>query len=243
MVSVNTANIDVVVLCGGMGTRLKGILGDNPKPMAKIDERPFLDILVGYTATFGFKRFILCAGYKAESIQEYYKSKKSRVEILIIEEEELLGTGGAVKNAEALIQSSPFLILNGDSFFDIDLCKFIDFHLSKKALLSVALISAKDAKDYGSIEIDSLDRVVRFSEKEKAGRGSLINAGIYLFNSEVLSLMPSNKKFSLEYDFFPKIVGREFYGYLAKGLFVDIGTPERYIQARQLLKDFNTLEK
>ncbi len=235
--------VDVVILCGGMGTRLKTVVDDKPKPMAEIDKRPFIDILIEHISTFGFKRFILCTGYKAETIQEYYKSKKSKVEILTIKEKKLLGTGGAVKNAEALIQSSPFLVLNGDSFFDIDLRRFIDFHISRKALLSIALINAKDSKDYGSIEIDSSNRIVRFSEKEKAGRDSLINAGIYLFNSEVLSLMPNNKKFSLEYDFFPKIVDREFYGYSANGFFIDIGTPERYIQAKQLLKDFNTLKK
>lgn len=235
--------VDVVILCGGMGTRLKAVVADKPKPMAEIDKRPFIDILIEHICTFGFKRFILCAGYKAETIQEYYKSKKSGVDILTIKEKEPLGTGGAVKNAEALIQSSPFLVLNGDSFLDIDLCKFIDFHVTKKALLSIALIAAKDPKDYGSIEIDSSNRIVRFSEKEKAGRNNLINAGIYLFNREILSLMPGNKNFSLEYDFFPKIVDRKFYGYSANGFFIDIGTPKRYIQAKQLLKDFDTLKK
>jgi D-glycero-alpha-D-manno-heptose 1-phosphate guanylyltransferase len=236
-------NIDILILCGGMGTRLKSVANGRPKPMAAIGEKPFLDILIQHTAEFGFGRFILCAGYKAESIQEYYSTRKiPDLEIVILKEKELLGTGGAVKNAEELIQSSPFLILNGDSFFNIDLHRFIDFHITKKALLSVALISTKDSKDYGSIEIDNLGKVVRFSEKEKAGRHSLINAGIYLFNSEVLSLMPSNKRFSLEYDFFPKIIGREFYGYLANGFFIDIGTPERYEKAKQLLKDLPYLK-
>jgi D-glycero-alpha-D-manno-heptose 1-phosphate guanylyltransferase len=238
----DTERMDVIILCGGMGTRLKAVVDDKPKPMAEIDKRPFIDILIEHISAFGFKRFILCAGYKAEKIQEYYKSKKSRVEILTIKEKELLGTGGAVKNSEALIQSSPFLVLNGDSFLDIDLCKFIDFHITKKALLSVVLIGAKDPKDYGLIEVDSSNRIVRFSEKEKAGQNSLINAGIYLVNKEILSLMPNDKKFSLEYDFFPNIVGREFYGYSANGLFIDIGTPERYMQAKQLLKDLGSLK-
>jgi len=238
-----TERVDVVILCGGMGTRLKAIVDDKPKPMAEIDKRPFIDILIGHISTFGFQRFILCAGYKAESIQEYYKNKKCRVEILIEKEQELLGTGGAVKNVRPLIGSNPFLVLNGDSFLDMDLCKFIEFHLGKKALLSIALINAKDTKSYGSIETNSSDRIVKFCEKEEKSQESMINAGIYLFNREIFSLMPSDKNFSLEYDFFPKIVGREFYGYLAKGFFIDIGTPERYMQAKQLLKDFNTLKK
>jgi len=243
MSSVNARNIDVVILCGGMGTRLKSILGDSPKSMAKMDKRPFLDILIEHISTFGFERFILCIGYKAKVIREHYRSKKGKLEILISSEAKPLGTGGAIKNARTLIQSDPFLVVNGDSFFDMNLCRFIHFHMRKKALLSIALVDAKDPKDYGSIKINSANRVIRFNEKEKAGRSSIINAGIYLFNSEVLSLMPNNENFSLEYDFFPKIVSREFYGYLAKGLFIDIGTPERYKRAERLLKDFNALRK
>lgn len=239
----DTEHVDVVILCGGMGTRLKAIIDDKPKPMAEIDKRPFIDILIGHISTFGFQRFILCAGYKAELVQEYYKNKKCRVEILIRKEQELLGTGGAVKNAWPLIDSNPFLVLNGDSFLDMDLYKFVEFHLEKKALLSIALIDAKDTNGYGSIETDSSDRIVKFREKEEKSQESMINAGVYLFNREIFSLMPSNKKFSLEYDFFPKIVGSKFYGYLTKGFFIDIGTPERYMQAKQLLKDFNTLKK
>jgi len=241
MAVFDTGYVDVVILCGGMGTRLKTVVDGKPKPMAEIDNRPFIDILIGYISTFGFQRFILCTGYKAESIQEYYKSKKCEVEILIIKEQELLGTGGAVKNVQPLIGSNPFLVLNGDSFLDMDLCKFVEFHLEKKALLSIALINTKDAKSYGSIEVDNSGRITEFCEKKEKNQESIINAGIYLFNREIFSLMPSARKFSLEYDFFPKIVNREIYGYLTKGLFIDIGTPERYAKAKQLLKDFSTI--
>jgi len=237
MVAINTKDADVLVLCGGLGTRLADVISDSPKPMAKIGKHPFLDILIEYIAVFGFKRFILCAGYKAKVIQEYYERKKSRLEILISKEEKPLGTGGAIKNAESLIQSNPFLVVNGDSFCCADLYKFVDFHTSKKALLSIALVNSKDAKDYGSVEIDSLDRIVRFNEKGKTGQSGIINTGIYLFSREVLSLMPSDESFSLEYDFFPKNIGREFYGYLETSFFIDIGTPERYEKAKQLLKD------
>jgi NDP-sugar pyrophosphorylase family protein len=242
MAVFDTKHIDVVILCGGMGTRLKTVVDDKPKPMAEIDNRPFIDILIGYVATFGFQRFILCAGYKAESIEQYYKSKKYGIEILIAKEQEPLGTGGAVKNARPLIGSNPFLVLNGDSFFGMDLHRFVEFHLRKKALLSIALINANNAKSYGSIKIDKLDRVVEFCEKKENSRESMINAGIYLFNHEVLYLMPDDRKFSLEYDFFPKNVNREMFGYLTKGLFIDIGTPQRYTQAKQLLKDFGDIK-
>lgn len=242
MTVFNTGCADVVILCGGMGTRLKAVVDDRPKPMAQIENRPFIDILIGHVSAFGFRRFILCTGYKTESIQEYYKNRKCNIEILISREQELLGTGGAVKNAQPLIGSDPFLVLNGDSFLDVDLCRFGQFHLAKKALLSIALINTMDTKTYGSIKIDSTGRIVEFCEKKEKSQKGMINAGIYLFNHEVLSLMPDSGKFSLEYDFFPKIVNREMYGYLTKGLFVDIGTPQRYAQAKQLLKDYSTIK-
>jgi NDP-sugar pyrophosphorylase family protein len=242
MAVFDTKHIDVVILCGGMGKRLRAIVDDKPKPMAEIDSRPFIDILIGYVSTFGFQRFILCAGYKAEAIEQYYKSKKYGIEILITKEQKPLGTGGAVKNARPLITSNPFLVLNGDSFLGMDLYRFVEFHLRKKALLSIALINTKDAKSYGSIEIDKLGRIVEFCEKKEKSQESMINAGIYLFNHEVLSLMPDDRNFSLEYDFFPEIVNREMFGYLTKGLFIDIGTPQRYAEAKQLLKNFSDIK-
>jgi NDP-sugar pyrophosphorylase family protein len=241
MAVFDTGHIDVIILCGGMGTRLKAVIADKPKPMAEIDRRPFIDILIGHIATFGFQRFILCAGYKAESIQEYYKNNDRGVEIRVTKEQEPLGTGGAIKNAQSLIHSNPFLVLNGDSFLDTNLCKFVAFHTAKNALLSIALIYAKDTKSYGSIKTDDSDKIVEFCEKNETGQEGTINAGIYLFNREILSLMP-NGKFSLEYDFLPKFVNHEMYGCLTEGMFIDIGTPERYTEAKQLLKKFSTIK-
>lgn len=242
MVIFDAVHVDVVILCGGMGMRLRSVIADKPKPMVQIKNRPFIDLLMGYIASFGFRRFILCAGYKAESIQEYYKDKKNDVEIIISKERDLLGTGGAVKNAEPLINTDLFLVLNGDSFLDINLSKFGQFHLEKESLLSVALINAGDTKSYGSIKIDGTGRILEFCEKKENSRTGMINAGIYLFNHEVLSLMPPGRKFSLEYDFFPNLVDKEIYGYLADGLFIDIGTPERYVKAKQLLKDYSIVK-
>ena len=175
----------------------------------------------------------------AQSIQEYYsKRKDSGLDIIILEEKELLGTGGAIKNAQTSIKSDPTLILNGDSFFNMDLHKFVEFHLMKKALLSMVLIDVSDANTYGSIKIDDLGKVVEFCEKKENSSAGKINAGVYLFSREVFSLLPKETKFSLEYDFFSKHAGREFYGYLAEGFFIDIGTPQRYSQAQKTLEAF-----
>ncbi|MCD4830497.1 MAG: nucleotidyltransferase family protein [Anaerohalosphaeraceae bacterium] len=236
---LEAGNIDVLILCGGKGTRLQSVVSDRPKPMAVIGEKPFLDIVIGQVAKFGFKRIILCAGYKAESIQEYYSSQNSLdLEIVVSKESTSLGTGGAVKNAEEFIQSDPVLILNGDSFFDMDFNRFVEFYQNKKALLAVSILDAENTESYGSIKIDESDMVVGFCEKISDSNKGMINAGVYLFSRKVIETMPNKKKFSLEYDFFSTYVNRQFYGYLAEGSFIDIGTPQRYLQAKKNLNIF-----
>ena len=239
--TLNPKEIDVLILCGGFGKRLRDVINNRPKPMAEINGRPFLDILIDYVASYGFRRFILCIGYMGDVIKQYYQERGSSLTILFSEEREPLGTGGAIKNTEPLIQSNPFLVMNGDSFCPIDLCAFLDFHTSKGALLSIALVKAKETQDYGVIALGESQRIVSFDEK-RVGAGfcsspvegnSFINAGIYLFDNHTLSTIPSHKNFSLEYDLFPKIINREFYGYVTSETLIDIGTPERYEKAKR----------
>ena len=245
--ALNPKEIDVLILCGGLGKRLRGVVNDKPKPLADINSRPFLDILIDYVASYGFRRFILCIGYMGDVIKQHYQTRESSLTILFSEEREPLGTGGAIKNAEPLIQSNPFLAMNGDSFCPFDLCAFLDFHTSKGALLSIALVRAEETQDYGVIALGESQRIISFDEKKdrswslsQVGAGlcpspSFINAGIYLFDSHILSLMPARKAFSLEYNLFPKVINREFYGYVISETLIDIGTPKRYEKAKQNL--------
>ena len=237
--TLNPKEIDVLILCGGFGKRLRDVINNRPKPMAEINGRPFLDILIDYVASYGFRRFVLCIGYMGDVIKQHYQERESSLTILFSEEREPLGTGGAIKNTEPLIQSNPFLVMNGDSFCPVNLHTFLDFHTSKSALLSIALVRAKETQDYGAIALRESQRIVSFDEK-RVGAGlcpspgnSFINAGIYLFDSHILSLIPSHKKISLEYDLFPKVINREFYGYVTSETLIDIGTPERYEKAEQ----------
>lgn len=233
---VKTENIDVVMLCGGKGERLKPAVNDRPKVLAEINGKPFLDILIDYVASFGFKRFILCVGYKADLIRQYYK-KKSSLEIIFSEEKRLLGTAGAIKNAQHFIKSSPFLVMNGDSFCNVDFNNFINYHKDKKALFSVTLVNSSNADDYGSVSLTDSGEVVRFDEKMiTAGQKVLINTGIYLFENIVFSKIPTSKNFSIEYELFQKIINFRFYGYKTEGRLIDIGTPYRYKQAQLILK-------
>ncbi|NQT72556.1 MAG: NTP transferase domain-containing protein [Chloroflexi bacterium] len=233
----HASEIDVLILCGGLGNRLKEVVRDRPKPMAKINSRPFLDILVDYVASYGFKRFILCIGHMGGVIRQHFKNKNDGLTYVFSEEDNPLGTGGAVKNAEPLIHSNPFMVMNGDSFCEVDLTRFLEFQTTNESFVSMVVIDAKDANDYGSITLGDSREITAFNEKDSAGQPQLVNGGIYLFDKDVLQLIPKMTKFSLERDLFPKIVDRDFYGYLADGTFVDIGTPERYRQANDILCD------
>ena len=133
------SKIDVAILCGGFGKRLQRVVKDIPKPMAKIKHRPFLSILIDFIASYGFRRFILCTGYKADIIEGYYSQRYNNLSIEFSREEKPLGTGGAIKNAENYIKSSPFLVVNGDSFCKINLREFVSFHFKKDSLISIAV--------------------------------------------------------------------------------------------------------
>ncbi len=232
---LKSSKIDVVILCGGFGKRLQRVVKDIPKPMAKIKHRPFLDILIDFIASYGFKHFILCTGYKADIIEKYYRQRNSNLTIIFSREEKPLGTGGAIKNAENYIKSSPFLVVNGDSFCKINLREFVSFHLKKDALISIAVTNTDICDDYGVITINDLHRIIEFNEKTKGYKNRLINTGFYLLQREVFSLMPKKNNFSIERDFFPKIIKRNLYAFETQESLIDIGTPERYEKAKHLL--------
>lgn len=233
---------DVLILSGGLGIRLREVISDYPKPMADIGGCPFLDILINYVSGFGFRRFILCIGHIGEVIKSYYRNKVTAQEILFSEENEPLGTGGAVKNAEKLIRSDSFLVMNGDSFCRVDFKGLFNFHTAKKALLSMVLVRSRSPEDFGSVTLDDSRRITDFNEKIAGGGENFISAGIYVMEKDVFSYMPGQNSFSLEYEMFPKIVNNQCYGFLTDGEFIDIGTPQRYEEAINLLtRDFSDI--
>jgi|SRR3989338_2335079 len=229
--------MDVIILCGGLGKRLRKVINDRPKPMAAINKRPFLDILIAYLRNFGFRYFILSIGYKAENIKEYYNKKKT-LNIRFSEEKTPLGTGGAFKMAQAFIRSNSFLVMNGDSFCNVNLNKFLKFHIQKNALASIVLVKDRQNKDCGRVKVLSSNQIAFFKEKTESTNDSLVNVGIYMFKKDIFSLMPKDKKFSLEYDFFPKITKERFLGYLTNSILLDIGTPEGLKRANLYFKHF-----
>ena len=237
--TLKASAIDVVILCGGLGTRLQSALKDKPKPMADFNDRPFLDLLIDYVGSFGFQRFILCTGHKGGSIQDFFEKKNDGKSYIFSHESSPLGTAGAIKHAEPLINSNTFLAMNGDSFCDIDLISFMNFHSSKEALVSVALAPMEDASDYGSVTMGKNDKIINFDEKINTPSSDWVNTGIYLFNKSILGRIPIDKKISLEQELFPAMVDNGLFGFTSRSQLLDIGTPERLEHARQLLIELN----
>lgn len=234
---ISSDNIDVAILCGGLGIRLKSVLKGYPKVMAKINGRPFLEILINYYQSYGFKRFILCTGYKAEIIQHYFQGNHKGDEIVISQETEPLGTGGAVKKALSKITSNPFVVVNGDSFLKVDFLELLEFHNKSNAVTTIALVKLEDTRRYGRVNVDSTGKILNFDEKIQSKKDGWINSGVYILNKEIFEKFDKQRKcFSLEYDLFPRLVGLEFYGMKTNSEeFIDIGTPDDFSKAEGII--------
>ncbi|OIO35469.1 MAG: hypothetical protein AUJ74_06325 [Candidatus Omnitrophica bacterium CG1_02_44_16] len=225
-------NTDVYILCGGLGKRLRPVIKNIPKPLARIADRPLLDIIIGRLSGFGFTRFILGVGYRSEFFKKHYRNPVVKgLKIIFCEEKTPLGTGGAVKKAKSLIISNPFFVLNGDSFCEFDPLNFLKFHKKKKAVVSILLKKVSSGAEYGRVKLNKAGRILDFSEKNSLVRNCLVNAGVYLFDKKAFDIMPKKKAFSLELDFFPNLTEKQCFGYAGSGSFIDIGTPERYSKA------------
>jgi NDP-sugar pyrophosphorylase family protein len=239
----NLEAIDVVILCGGLGKRLRSTVGRTQKTMAAIQGRPFLDFLLQYLCRQGFRRVILCTGFRSEQIEEYYRKNPWGLKIVFSQEKAPLGTGGAIRNAGRLVKSNPFMALNGDCFCRLNYRTFLQFYVSRKAQGVLTLSRAKNRRDFGTVILDSTAQIIGFAEKKageiKRSAGKIyISNGIYCFDREILKLMPRKKKFSIEYDFFPQLpalLQKKFLGFVSREPFIDIGTPQRYRKAQRFL--------
>jgi D-glycero-alpha-D-manno-heptose 1-phosphate guanylyltransferase len=226
------SSIDVLILCGGLGTRLSRVIPDRPKGLAPVGGKPFLDILVDDLLQQGFQRTIFCVGHLKEQIIERYQSHKD-AEFLFSQEDMPLGTGGAILNALPLIRSHLVLIINGDSICPVNFAEFHEFHLDKLASVSLVLARPEGRHDAGEVSLNDAQQIESFIEKSKSiASECFINAGIYLIKRDVIELQALAPPFSLEYDVLPELVRtKPCFGFVVKSRLVDIGTPERYLKA------------
>ena len=228
--------MQIIILSGGFGTRLSHIVKDVPKPMAPVNNIPFLDYIVKTLKAYSIDNFIFLTGYKSEVIEEYYKNLENAK---FIKEENALGTGGAILNAFDLLEEE-FFVINGDTFFDIDYNIFYDF--AKNNTAAIALRYTDNIKRYGFVSIDDSFTITKFIEKSNLTNNTIdgyINGGIYYFRKSVLEKYYKNfsgQFISLENEIFPQLVNnKELKGLPIGGLFIDIGIPEDYQKAQTLI--------
>jgi D-glycero-alpha-D-manno-heptose 1-phosphate guanylyltransferase len=223
---------DVVILAGGLGTRLKTISGETPKPMVDVSGQPFLYRIMKYLEQQGVRRIILSLSYKSDYIiTRINKDRPVNCEIEFVVEEEPLGTGGAIKFATSKVRTDKFIVLNGDTYCELDYNSFVKSDNDYDLLISGVLID--DVSRYGSLKLDSDDNVLAMIEKGQTGPG-IINSGIYLLSKRAINSFSKNK-FSFEVDFLPKISG-VFKAYTSESYFIDIGIPEDYYKACEKFK-------
>ncbi|QTA38491.1 HAD-IIIA family hydrolase [Thermosipho ferrireducens] len=234
----------IVILTGGLGTRLRSAVKDIPKPMAPICGKPFLEYLVSLLKENGFKRFLFLTGYKSEVIKNYFHNgKKFGVKIDYVREEKLLGTAGAIFNAWEKLDDE-FILINGDTFFDIQYEILLDFLYFRNVESLIVLKYSNNVSRYGFVEINDDYKVVKFIEKGKLPENYIdgyINGGIYYFRKKALKKYYNDykgKNVSLENAIFPFLVkDRKLYGLPMGGEFVDIGIPKDYRNAQKLIPE------
>ncbi|MBR9706718.1 NTP transferase domain-containing protein [Candidatus Pacearchaeota archaeon] len=231
-----------IILAGGFGTRLREVVKDLPKPMALIAGKPFLEHQIDYLRDQGLNDITLCVHYKSDNIKSYFgDGGRFGVNLTYSQEEVPLGTGGAIKLAQKYIDDT-FFVLNGDSYSDVNLSDFNEFHNTHKGLASMVLTRSDNVKEYGSVMLTG-DKITDFLEKSGSPSG-LVNRGIYLFNPEIFKQIPEGKKVSLENELFPNLARQgDLYGQVHDGYFMDIGRPETYERFRQdFLKKLQTTD-
>lgn len=228
---------EAIILAGGFGTRLSHVVSDVPKPMAPVYGKPFLTYLIDRLIDAGIRRVILATGYKHECIESYFGTSYRGIEIVYSQETTPLFTGGALLQAAQKIQSEDFVVLNGDTLFDIDLQKLYDFHVQNHANITIALRQVADTSRYGSVTCSN-SNIIAFKEKaESVGTGD-INGGIYAINREWLMNQNLPTKFSFEKELMQPLAGDpSFYGLRFNNYFIDIGVPEDYYRAQEEFKN------
>lgn len=231
---------EAVILAGGLGTRLRTVIADRPKPMAPVKDRPFLHYLLEYCAIQGLSRIILAVGYKGDMVRDYFgdrflSASGHSLELDYSFEDTPLGTGGAIRLAVEKIHSETLFVLNGDTYFDVKLDELSRFHTRNKARISIALKDLTGCDRYGTVEMSG-NRITAFREKRALAQGR-INGGTYCLDQSILKDYRPGDVFSFEKDILEKYAeSQALFGLPFTGDFLDIGVPEDYRRAESLLE-------
>ena len=225
--------VKVLILAGGLGTRLRPVIGEFPKPMADVNGRPFLEILVRKLVREGFRDIIISVGFKKGVIEDHFNRVDVGARITYSEESQQLGTGGALRNALEPVGSSDLLLLNGDTYINDGLSSLVKFHERNGFDATLGTVKVSEKRKGGFVRVVE-GRVVEF--KEKVGTG-IMSSGAIAFKRAALDLLPNLDVFSIETDFVPTVIGKVRVGaYTLNGELIDIGTPEGYRRAKEAIK-------
>ncbi len=227
------SRVTAVILAGGLGTRLQKAVSNQPKVMAEINGKPFLYYVLDQLAEVDIKRVVISTGYMADKIEEVIGFSYKGLKVDYSWEENPLGTGGALKLAEQTISTQYCLVMNGDSYTEFDPVSLFRSHKQKNASIVLLAKMVPGTSRFGTIQMNEQNEIIRFMEKGETTDSRLINAGVYIMKTSALQKIPEKIPCSLEYDFFPFMIGKNIYGYEAEGKFIDIGTPESYSQAEK----------
>lgn len=226
--------MEAIILAGGLGTRLRNVIPDLPKPMAPICGRPFLAILLDELISTGFTTITLAVGYRYEAIRDYFRQNYGSLRLNYSVEKKPLGTGGAIRLALEQTTAPQVFVLNGDTHLELDYRAMLRAHLKAGAALTMAVIRVPDAGRYGALDIEQ-GHIRGFFEKGRSGPG-WINGGVYLLSAELLDRYALPRVFSFETNLLtPNVRELKPLAFQTEGTFIDIGIPEDYDRAQDLL--------
>lgn len=221
----------VTILAGGLGTRLRSVVNDRPKVLAEVGGKPFLAYWLESLALQGFREVVLCVGYLGNHVERCLGNQFGPIRVRYSYETEPLGTGGALRLALPHLETRDVLVLNGDSFCEVDLAAFWNAHCSRSACGSMVLRYEEDTRRFGRVTLMPDSRLENFLEKSDVRRPGWINAGVYLLPKAWIESIPSGIPVSLERDLLPQWLPGGIYGFPSAGRFIDIGTPESFARA------------
>ncbi len=227
-----------VILAGGLGTRLRPLTYTTPKPLLPIMNEPMVERLIK-TLPFEIDTVVLAVSYMVDKLREHFEEHDVGRKVILVEEKDPLGTGGAIQNVEAHLHDT-FVVFNGDVISSLDVSAIIDFHKKKKGIGTIAMWEVEDPIRYGIIGFDNDFRIMRFLEKPSAEEvfSHWINAGVYVLEPEIIDTIEPQKKTSIEREIFPPLAAQgRLFGFTFRGYWLDAGTPEAYLLTHRTLLD------
>ncbi|BBX17951.1 GDP-mannose pyrophosphorylase [Mycolicibacterium duvalii] len=230
---VNPAEVDAVILVGGMGTRLRPLTLSAPKPMLPTAGLPFLTHLLSRIADAGIEHVILGTSYKAEVFESAFgDGSKFGLQIEYVVEDEPLGTGGGIANVSSRLRYDTAVVFNGDVLSGCDLSELLSSHFERDADVTLHLVRVGDPRAFGCVPTDSEGRVTAFLEKTQDPPTDQINAGCYVFKRSVIEDIPKGRALSVEREVFPRLLteGLKVCGYVDATYWRDMGTPEDFVR-------------